>query len=130
VLDERIDRRVDRMFDAGFVAEVRGLLNKGLIEGRTANRALGYSQVIALLNGEIDETQARERTAQATRRFARRQDSWFRKDQRITWLPYDAPDLLEKALQVIAQGNREGASGVVEVNTGPGQNSGAVDARG
>lgn len=116
-LDARIDLRVDRMFDAGFVAEVRGLLDKGLIEGRTANRALGYSQVIALLNGEIDETQARERTAQATRRFARRQDSWFRKDQRITWLPYDAPDLVEKALQVIAQGNRGGTGGVVGVES-------------
>ncbi|TDW14494.1 tRNA (adenosine(37)-N6)-dimethylallyltransferase MiaA [Kribbella kalugense] len=126
-LDERIDRRVDRMFDAGFVAEVRGLLDKGLIEGKTANRALGYSQVIALLNGEIDEAQARERTAQATRRFARRQDSWFRKDQRITWLRYDAPDLVEKAIEVIAEGNREGVGGVVEVEAG---HSGAVDARG
>jgi tRNA dimethylallyltransferase len=116
-LDARIDLRVDRMFDAGFVAEVRGLLDKGLIEGRTANRALGYSQVIALLNGEIDETQARERTAQATRRFARRQDSWFRKDQRITWLPYDAPDLVEKAIQVLAQGNRRGTGGVVGVES-------------
>jgi tRNA dimethylallyltransferase len=135
VLDERIGRRVDRMFDAGFVAEVRGLLNKGLIEGKTANRALGYSQVIALLNGEIDEAQARERTAQATRRFARRQDSWFRKDQRITWLPYDADDLVEKALEVlsrtdVAQGNREAVPGVVEVTTGPGNDTGAVDARG
>ena len=135
VLDERIGRRVDRMFDAGFVAEVRGLLNKGLIEGKTANRALGYSPVIALLNGEIDEAQARERTAQATRRFARRQDSWFRKDQRITWLPYDADDLVEKALEVlsrtdVAQGNREAVPGVVEVTTGPGNDTGAVDARG
>ncbi|MDX2969947.1 tRNA (adenosine(37)-N6)-dimethylallyltransferase MiaA [Kribbella solani] len=134
VLDERIDRRVDRMFGAGFVAEVRGLLNKGLIEGKTANRALGYSQVIALLNGELDEAQARERTAQATRRFARRQDSWFRKDDRISWLPYDAPDLVEKAFQVLrrtamAQGNRDGAGGVVELE-GPGHHSGAVDARG
>lgn len=127
-LDERIDRRVDRMFDAGFVAEVRGLLDKGLIEGKTANRALGYSQVIALLNGEIDETQARERTAQATRRFARRQDSWFRKDQRISWLQYDDPDLVEKALRVIAQGNRRGIGGVVGVEAG--HHSGAVDARG
>jgi len=116
-LDARIDLRVDRMFDAGFVAEVRGLLDKGLIEGKTANRALGYSQVIAMLNGEIDETQARERTAQATRRFARRQDSWFRKDQRITWLPYDAPDLVEKAIQVLAQGNRRGTGGVVGVES-------------
>jgi len=127
-LDERIDRRVDRMFAAGFVAEVRGLLDKGLIEGKTANRALGYSQVIALLNGEIDETQARERTAQATRRFARRQDSWFRRDQRISWLRYDDPDLVEKALQVIAEGNRGGTGGVVGVEEG--HHSGAVDARG
>jgi tRNA dimethylallyltransferase len=130
VLDERIGRRVDRMFDAGFVDEVRGLLNKGLIEGKTANRALGYSQVIALLNGEIDEVEARERTAQATRRFARRQDSWFRKDQRISWLPYDDPDLLEKALEVIAEGNRKASSGVVGVEEGPSHQPGAVDARG
>jgi tRNA dimethylallyltransferase len=78
--------------------------------------------VIALLNGEIDETQARERTAQATRRFARRQDSWFRKDQRISWLQYDDPDLVEKAIQVLrktvlAQGNRRGTGGVVGVET-------------
>ena len=134
-LDERIGRRVDRMFDTGFVDEVRGLLNKGLIEGKTANRALGYSQVIALLNGEIDEVEARERTAQATRRFARRQDSWFRKDPRITWLRYDDPDLLEKALEVLrhpllAEGNRAAPSGVVGVEEGPRHDAGAVDARG
>jgi tRNA dimethylallyltransferase len=129
-LDERIGLRVDRMFDAGFVAEVRGLLDKGLIEGRTANRALGYSQVIALLNGEIDEPQARERTAQATRRFARRQDSWFRKDRRITWLRYDADDLVEQALEVTARGNRGGIGGVVGVEEDPRLDPGAVDARG
>ncbi|MFI7066653.1 tRNA (adenosine(37)-N6)-dimethylallyltransferase MiaA [Kribbella sp. NPDC050124] len=120
VLDERIGRRVDRMFDAGFVDEVRDLLNKGLLEGRTANRALGYSQVIALLDGEISEPEARERTAQATRRFARRQDSWFRKDQRITWLQYDDPDLVEKAQRVIAEGNRRGIGGVVGVQESTG----------
>jgi tRNA dimethylallyltransferase len=130
-LDERIGLRVDRMFDAGFVAEVRDLLNKGLLEGKTANRALGYSQVIALLNGEIGEQEARERTAQSTRRFARRQDSWFRKDQRIVWLRYDDPDLVEKALEVLrgtlmAGGNRRGIGGVVGVEEG----LGAVDARG
>jgi tRNA dimethylallyltransferase len=129
-LDERIGQRVDRMFDAGFVAEVRDLLNKGLLEGKTANRALGYSQVIALLDGEISEREARERTAQSTRRFARRQDSWFRKDRRIVWLRYDDPDLVEKALQVIAGGNRQGIGGVVGVEEGPGQDAGAVDARG
>jgi tRNA dimethylallyltransferase len=125
VLDERIDRRVDRMFDNGFVDEVKDLLGKGLLDGRTANRALGYSQVIALLRGELSETEARERTAQATRRFARRQDSWFRKDPRITWLPWDASDLVDQALQVI-RGNHPTPSGVVGVEEG----LGAVDARG
>jgi tRNA dimethylallyltransferase len=129
-LDERIGRRVDRMFDAGFVDEVRDLLDKGLLEGKTANRALGYSQVIALLDGELSEQQARERTAQSTRRFARRQDSWFRKDQRIMWLPYDDPDLVEKALNVIAEGNRRGTGGVVGVEEGPAHGRGPVDARG
>jgi tRNA dimethylallyltransferase len=108
-LDERIGRRVGLMFDRGFVDEVRRLLDQGLLEGRTANRALGYSQVIALLNGEITEAEARERTAQATRRFARRQDSWFRKDPRIHWLPYDDPGLVERALQVL--GRRTGEEG-------------------
>jgi tRNA dimethylallyltransferase len=117
VLDERIGRRVDRMFEQGFVEEVRALLGKGLLDGRTANRALGYSQVIALLNGEISETEARERTAQATRRFARRQDSWFRKDPRITWLPYDATDLVEQAVNVV-RGNRSQPVGVVGVEEG------------
>ncbi|GAA1575967.1 tRNA (adenosine(37)-N6)-dimethylallyltransferase MiaA [Kribbella sancticallisti] len=125
VLDERIDRRVDRMFEQGFVEEVKDLLGKGLLAGRTANRALGYSQVIALLRGEISEAEARDRTAQATRRFARRQDSWFRKDPRITWLPYDAPDLVERALATV-RGNQSGPGGVVEVEEG----LGAVDARG
>ena len=125
VLDERIGRRVDRMFEQGFVDEVRDLLGKGLLEGRTANRALGYSQVIALLRGEISEEEARERTAQATRRFARRQDSWFRKDPRITWLRYDDPDLVAHALSVV-QGNRSEVTGVVGVEDG----LGAVDARG
>lgn len=124
VLDERIGRRVDRMFEHGFVDEVKDLLGKGLLDGRTANRALGYSQVIALLRGELSETEARERTAQATRRFARRQDSWFRKDPRITWLPWDAPDLVDQALAVV-RGNHPAPTGVVRV-----EGLGAVDARG
>ncbi|TWD72510.1 tRNA dimethylallyltransferase [Kribbella amoyensis] len=123
-LDERIGRRVDRMFEQGFVDEVRELLGHGLLAGRTANRALGYPQVVALLSGEISEAEARERTAQATRRFARRQDSWFRKDPRITWLRYDDPDLLDQALAVV-RGNRTAAPGVVGM-----EGTGAVDARG
>ena len=97
LLDRRIEARVERMWTAGFVDEVRRL-EAGLRRGRTAARALGYAQVLAFLAGESSEQGARERTVRATRRFARRQDSWFRKDTRIDWLPHDAPDLVELAL--------------------------------
>lgn len=97
-LAERIARRVDRMWDQGLVEEVRNLIPRGLRESRTASRAIGYSQALAFVDGEIDEAAAREQIAAATRRFARRQDSWFRKDPRVRWLPYDAPNLLEEAL--------------------------------
>ncbi len=92
-LDERIAARVDAMFTSGFVEEVRHLLDHGLAEGRTAPRAIGYREVVAHLRGELTEQEARDQTAQATRRFARRQDSWFRKDPRIVWIGYDDPDL-------------------------------------
>ena len=97
-LDERIGLRVDRMWDDGFVAEVERLLDHGLAESPTASRAIGYREVVAYLRGEMTEDQARESTKTATRRFARRQDSWFHKDPRITWLGWDAPDLVEQAL--------------------------------
>ncbi len=95
-LDARIAARVDRMWAAGLVAEVRGL--DGLRQGRTASRALGYAQVLRHLDGDWGEEQAREETVRATRRFARRQDSWFRKEP-VTWLPHDAPDLLGRAMK-------------------------------
>jgi tRNA dimethylallyltransferase len=101
VLDERIALRVDQMWAAGLVQEVRRLEAAGLRRGRTASRALGYAQVLRHLAGEIDEDEARERTVSATRRFARRQDAWFRKDPRIGWLPYDDPALLARALAVL-----------------------------
>ena len=84
-LDERIERRVDRMWREGFVEEVRTLEGDGLRDGVTASRALGYVQVLALLAGEPDEQSARDETVRATRRFARRQESWFHRDPRITW---------------------------------------------
>jgi tRNA dimethylallyltransferase len=86
VLDERIGRRVDAMFDAGLVAEVRGLLDVGLRDGATASRAVGYQQVIALLDGGCTPAAAAEDTARATRRLVRRQRSWFRRDGRVRWL--------------------------------------------
>lgn len=101
VLDERIARRVDQMWAAGFVSEVAALEAAGLRRGRTASRALGYAQVLRHLAGEWSEQTARAETVRATRRFARRQDSWFRKDPRIRWLRHDAPDLLGQAVAAI-----------------------------
>ncbi|MGO4257830.1 tRNA (adenosine(37)-N6)-dimethylallyltransferase MiaA [Marmoricola sp. RAF53] len=100
-LDRRIADRVDAMWAAGFVEEVRDLAGRGLRDGLTANRALGYRQVLAFLDGEITEEQAREQTVTGTRRFARRQDSWFRKDPRVTWVRYDDPDRVATAADVV-----------------------------
>jgi tRNA dimethylallyltransferase len=100
-LDERIERRVAAMFDDGLVEEVRGLLAAGLAEGRTASRAIGYPEVTAYLAGELSLAEARERTVVATRRFARRQLAWWRKDPRITWVAYDDADRVARALSVV-----------------------------
>ncbi|NYG58627.1 tRNA dimethylallyltransferase [Nocardioides daedukensis] len=102
-LHERIARRVDLMFDQGFVDEVRTLVDQGLPAAVTASRAIGYPEVMSLLAGEITEAEAREKTKTATRRFARKQDGWFRKDPRITWLAWDDPDLVDKAVAVLAE---------------------------
>ena len=101
-LDRRIEERVRRMFEDGFVDEVERLLARGLAEGRTASRAIGYREVAAYLSGELSLDEARERTITATRRFARRQDSWFRKDPRITWVRYDDPERVERAVAAVA----------------------------
>jgi tRNA dimethylallyltransferase len=86
-LDRRIGARVDRMWACGFEAEVRGLAAAGLRDGKTASRALGYQQMLRHIDGELTLEQAREETARATRRFARRQEAWFRRDPRVSWLP-------------------------------------------
>lgn len=101
VLDGRVAARVDRMFAEGLVAEVHGLLSCGLREGRTASRALGYHQVIAALDAGADPAEAAGPTAQATRRFIRRQRSWFRRDARIRWLDAQHPDLLDAVLSLM-----------------------------
>jgi tRNA dimethylallyltransferase len=94
-LDARIERRVQQMLDDGLVAEVERL---GPL-GRTAATAIGYREAAAHLRGELTLEEVRERVVVATRRFARRQDSWFRKDPRITWLRFDDPDLAERAVE-------------------------------
>ncbi|HUN36698.1 MAG TPA: tRNA (adenosine(37)-N6)-dimethylallyltransferase MiaA [Trebonia sp.] len=100
-LDQRIERRVDRMFAAGLEAEVRDLAQRhGLRAGKTASRALGYQQVLRYLDGDWTLEAARDETVRATRRFARRQESWFRRDPRVSWLdPGD--DLLTQALDLL-----------------------------
>ncbi|MER7409248.1 tRNA (adenosine(37)-N6)-dimethylallyltransferase MiaA [Streptomyces sp. NHF165] len=105
-LDERIAGRVDRMWQAGLVDEVRALVDAGLREGRTASRALGYQQVLAALAGECTEEEARAETVRATKRFARRQDTWFRRDPRVHWLSgavADRAELPGAALALVAR---------------------------
>lgn len=97
-LDERIEWRVEAMWRAGFVEEVRELERRGLRAGLTASRALGYAQVLRHLAGEWTEQRAKEETVRVTRRFARRQESWFRRDPRVWWVRYDRSDLVEAAL--------------------------------
>ena len=100
-LTERIDQRVDAMFASGFVEEVEALLAKGLEDGRTASRAIGYREVAGFLRGDRTLAEAVEQTKTATRRFARRQDAWFRKDDRIVWVRHDDPDRVQKALAAL-----------------------------
>jgi tRNA dimethylallyltransferase len=103
VLDERIGARVATMLDRGLVDEVRRLDAEGLREGVTASRALGYAQVLAALDGRITMDEAADRTAQATRRFVRRQRSWFRRDPRIHWLesePGTTDELVRRVLEL------------------------------
>lgn len=92
-LDRRIEARVARMWAAGFVDEVRGLIPAGLREGRTASRALGYRQILEFLDGELSEPEAQDRTVSQTRRFARKQLGWFRRDRRILWQRADKIDV-------------------------------------
>lgn len=105
-LDDVVNRRVQRMFEAGLVEEVRELEARGLREGKTASRALGYRQVLHALDSDNSPTEAwaeaARETARATRRFVRKQRSWFRRDKRIRW--FDAatlPDLTDQVLSIV-----------------------------
>ena len=104
VLDERIARRVADMWRLGLVDEVRRLAAGGLREGRTASRALGYQQVLRHLAGECTQAQAAADTVQATRRFVRRQRSWFRRDARVHWLDAADPVAARRAAELARGG--------------------------
>jgi tRNA dimethylallyltransferase len=100
VLDARIEERVEHMWTDGLVAEVVGLVDRGLRKGRTASRAIGYRQVLAQLDGELTEAQAKEQTVFGTRRLARKQLGWFRRDPRIEWLP-TGPEAVQRIVAVV-----------------------------
>lgn len=99
-LRERIDLRVDRMWETGFVAEVDQLITAGIRNGTTAQRALGYSQIISFRDGLMSEEEAKEDTKRASRQYARRQETWFSRDIRIQWVAQRQPRL-ETILQKI-----------------------------
>ena len=99
-LRERIDQRVDRMWDTGFVDEVDQLISQGIGNGSTAQRALGYAQIIAMRSGTMTEEEAKEDTKRASRQYARRQETWFSRDARIQWVAQHQPRL-ETILQKI-----------------------------
>lgn len=100
VMDARIADRVATMWSDGFVDEVRGLIPLGLREGRTASRALGYRQILAYLDGDLTQAQAQSETVARTRRFARKQLGWFRRDHRIEW--FDARSVSVSQLTQLA----------------------------
>lgn len=92
-LATRIDERVERMFARGLVKETQDLIEAGIRNGRTAQLALGYAQVLRFLDGEISEDEAKEDTKRATRQYARRQETWFSRDSRIQWISPKQPRL-------------------------------------
>ena len=101
-LDEKIDKRVEDMWTKGFAREVSILMTKGLEQSGTAKKALGYMQIMNYLNGESDEAFAKEETKRVTRAYARRQETWFSRDERIKWLaPESNAARLEKLLASI-----------------------------
>lgn len=107
-LTDRIERRVERMWADGLPDEVARLAGAGLREGRTASRAIGYAQALAEIDDELTRSEAITATQAATRRYARRQESWLRPDPRVVWLDAAAPDLLERALEVVGRGDTSG----------------------
>ena len=102
-LDQRIEARVEAMWQAGLEAEVKDLVHQGLRDGMTASRALGYQQMLRHLDGELTLDEARQETVKATRRFARRQESWFRRDPRVHWLDASSHPGTDSAARLLAK---------------------------
>lgn len=100
-LNPRLEHRVHRMFEHGLVDEVRALQDRGLSRDSTAGKAIGYAQVLDYLAGELSYADAVDRTISGTRRYARRQRAWFRRDPRIWWFDAAAPDVAMDVVSAI-----------------------------
>ena len=100
-LVRRLELRVVRMWEQGLVQEVEGLIGQGLRDAKTAKRAIGYAQALAQLDGEMTQQEAVADTVRLTQKYARRQMSWFRRDQRINWLDYQSPEKNNQALALV-----------------------------
>jgi tRNA dimethylallyltransferase len=98
----RLARRVENMWQQGLVDEAQSLISSGLREGKTSSMAIGYRQALAQLDGELSQQEAIDQTVQLTQRYARRQMSWFRRDERINWFDYQQPDLFSAVTELVA----------------------------
>ena len=101
-LVERLAKRVEKMWQQGLVDEAQSLISSGLREGKTSSMAIGYRQALAQLDGELSQREAIDQTVQLTQRYARRQMSWFRRDERINWFDYQQPDLFGAVTELVA----------------------------
>ncbi len=102
-LVERLAKRVETMWRSGLLEEVEGLISQGIREGKTSSRAIGYAQALSQIDSKLTEAEAIAETVQLTQRYARRQVSWFKRDERINWFDYQEPNLARKTLDLIAQ---------------------------
>ena len=100
-LVDRLAKRVEKMWDEGMVEEVRGLIDEGLRESKTARQAIGYAQALEQIDGVIDQEEAIAQTTQLTQRYSRRQMSWFRRDPRINWFDYQNVNLIDEVMELI-----------------------------
>jgi tRNA dimethylallyltransferase len=100
-LVDRLAARVRGMWSAGLIEEVRGLIDKGIRDSKTASQAIGYAQALASIDGKISEEEAIEETILLTQRYARRQMSWFRRDPRINWFDYQSPALHADVMKLV-----------------------------
>lgn len=101
-LVQRLESRVNKMWQQGLVQEAESLIPFGIRDGKTSSRAIGYSQALAQIDGEFTEQEAIADTVRLTQKYARRQMSWFKRDERINWLDYQDAKTNHKAAELVS----------------------------